>query len=476
MGQPFRIPKWQRRFIKNALAPENQETGLSIARKNGKTGLCAAWSLAYLCGPFNRTNWRGTVCSLDADLAKEFRRAVQLIAEASGFGTEDIRVLETPTPGRIIGRHGATLDILASGKGSGHARGSDIVFVDEAGLLQERERPLWNALFSSISGRDGKFVCLSIQGDGPMFAELKERADDPSVYFMEFASDPEDSIESRKTWHKANPGLKDGIKTIRYMEGACRRALRSPGDESYFRAYDLNQPRDPGRVLIVSPEQWKQCMVENPPERRGDCYVGLDAGEAVSMTACSAYWPATGRLETIAAFPSKPSLKRRGEIDGIPGMYERMEKRGELRTFPGVVTPLDDFVEWVYERLQGQKIAGIAADNFKKKDLKQSLLKVGIKTPVKFVAMAWKDASTNCRFFQKAVISEKVKSFPSLLMTQAIADSALEESSLGVVKLDRSRARGKIDALASAILAVGEAESIVKPEGGGDAGYGRLIG
>ena len=40
--------------------------------------------------------------------------------------------------------------------------------LDEAGLLDERKRELWNAMQSCVSGRDGRVLAISIRGDGPV--------------------------------------------------------------------------------------------------------------------------------------------------------------------------------------------------------------------------------------------------------------------------------------------------------------------
>ena len=170
-GQPFKVPDWQREYIRQALAPGVREAGLSIARKNGKSGLVAALMLCYLCGPLNVELWRGLCVSLTGALAAELRSAVALTAEASGMAGK-LRVLKSPPPGRIEGQRGARLDILASDRASGHAVGADIAVIDEAGLLPESERELWAAVASSLSGRDGRLLAISIKGDGPMFAEM----------------------------------------------------------------------------------------------------------------------------------------------------------------------------------------------------------------------------------------------------------------------------------------------------------------
>ena len=58
-ANPLVIDPWQRDFLADALAPGIQRAGLSVSRKNGKSGLIAALFLAYLVGPLNQPEWRG---------------------------------------------------------------------------------------------------------------------------------------------------------------------------------------------------------------------------------------------------------------------------------------------------------------------------------------------------------------------------------------------------------------------------------
>ena len=57
-------------------------------------------------------------------------------------------------PGRAESAWG-TLEILSADKSAGHASGFDLVLLDEAGLLRERDRPLVDGLLSSVSARNG---------------------------------------------------------------------------------------------------------------------------------------------------------------------------------------------------------------------------------------------------------------------------------------------------------------------------------
>ena len=187
-GQPFQLAPWQVDWLRGALAPGIREAALSCGRKSGKSGLIAVLLLSYLAGPLNSPQWRGAVCSLTGKLAKELRDACEFTAQTAGASGLAIKVCRSPTPGHIEGRNGARVDILAADASTGHSSGFDMVICDEGGLLGEQRRPLWQALYSSISGRDGRMLSISIRGDGEMFSELADRKDQPAVYWKEYAA------------------------------------------------------------------------------------------------------------------------------------------------------------------------------------------------------------------------------------------------------------------------------------------------
>ena len=269
-GSPFVIHQWQRDFLEGALATGIREAGLSIARKNAKTATIAALVLGYLVGPLRTSRWRGLVISLTGTLASEFRRQVIEIAEASGI-IDQLNIKLAPPPGIIRGLDGTELTLLASDKASGHAVGVDLAIIDEGGLFTPNQRDLWNAVLSSTSGRDGRLLVISIRGHSEMFSELAARADDPSVFWTEYAGDEVAKLDDVEQWHRANPGLASGIKSLDYMADASRRAIATPADSASFRTMELNLPGVPARDSIVQVADWQACLIEldNLPPRDG---------------------------------------------------------------------------------------------------------------------------------------------------------------------------------------------------------------
>lgn len=455
-ARPWRFDDWQIDWFRAAMADGVFEAGLSVARKNGKSGMIAALLLAYLAGPLCRSEWRGVVVSMSGNLAKELKGAMEGTAIASGL--HDVQFMATPYPGRALGRLGSRVDFLAADRGTGHAIGADLAIIDEAGQLAERDRPLWAAIFSSISGRAGRLMAISIRGDGPMFGELADRADEAGVHWKEWAAPGNAALDDRDAWHAANPGLASGIKAVSYMEHAARRAAANPNDQSLFRSHDLNLPVDPGREVIVTVAQWLECVTDAPPPRDGDCVVGLDIGGSSSMTAAVAYWPATGRLECWGAFPTIPDLRARGEADGVGGLYERMHEGGELAMMGGRVTDPVAFIAETAERLRGARIVAMAADRYRKEEVRDAMARAAVIWPLQWRGQghsATADGSADVRGFQSEVLTGAVRTGRSLLMEAAIASSSIVRDSAGNPKLDKARAKGRIDALQAAVLAVG---------------------
>ena len=192
-GQPLVLPAFAVDFLAAALT--HRESLLSVARKNAKSAVIAAYLLGRLVGPLRTAGYRAGVASVNREKARELLDQVEAIALASGI--DGITFRRAPLhafsdTGRV--------DILAADKSSGHASGFDDSIVDELGLLTERDRPLINGLKSAVSARDGRFWAISIQGAAPFTAELVKRRDDPAVHVALYEGDPKAPLDDPANW------------------------------------------------------------------------------------------------------------------------------------------------------------------------------------------------------------------------------------------------------------------------------------
>ncbi len=460
-GSPLVLPAFGIDFLQNALG--HRYSLLSVARKNAKSSLIAAYLLGrLLCPSLKIEGYRAGVVSVNREKSLELKMLIQAMIESSGL--LGVKVFKYPP---IVEGPAGRVDFLSADKNSGAASGFDDSLIDELGLLQERDRELVNGMRSAISARDGRYIAISVMGRSPFTKEMVEQQDDPAVCVHLYRADAGCSIDDREQWAKANPGL-GTIKSLAYMEDEARQALAVPSNQSDFRAYDLNQSVDPTKEMIVSLSDWEQCLKETPP-RSGPVVCGLDLGGSASMTACVLYWFHTGRVEVYGAFGDYPDLIARGKKDGVGSLYQRLHDAGELWTFPGRLVPVEDFLLDVVALIPDEEVLVMGADRYRQAEVETVIEKAGLPWRLEWRGVGASmlgHGSFDIRSFQKAVVTggwHVVRG--QAVMTQAIGGSSLRYDANGNPGLDKGHGLARIDALQASTIAAGlgavEAE---KPE------------
>ena len=457
-GKPLILPDYLVRFIEDIF--KHRESLLCLARKNAKSSAVAVVLLSMLRGPTRTDGFRAGVVSVSAEKSRELQHLMEGIALASDLS--GLRFLRSPQA-RAVGPVGS-VDFHAAERTAGAAAGYDMAFVDELGLLHERNRALVAGMRSSVSAKDGRFVALSIRGDGPFIPEILARRGDPDLSIHLFESDPKAPIDDEKNWRASNPGL-GKIKSLDYMKRESRRVLATSADEASFRAQDLNQAVSPSRAMIVGLSDFLMCVTDKLPERTRRAVVGIDLGGSSSMTASAImYLPDDSggpvRLEVHAAFPDDPDLKARSKTDGGED-YAGMVRRGELQVYPGRITPVAAFLQDLAARLDHVHVLGVGADRYRKHEALQAFDVARVNWPIWWRgagASPTADGSHDVRSFQKLVLSGRLRLEESLLMASAIKASAIRFDVLGNPSLHK--AGGRIDALSAAVIASGLSVSL----------------
>ena len=459
------IPAYGLLFLRDALGA--RESLLCIARKNAKSAIIACFLLARLASGIPGImirGYRAGVTSITREKANELRMQMEAIAGASGIlGRVDF--LRTPAPGRVRSATG-TVDILSADRTAGHASGFDDAIVDELGLLSERHRDLVNGMRSSISARNGRFLALSVRGLAPFTREMIERRQEDGVAVHLYAAPERCDLDDEAAWRAANPGLDAGIKSLDYMRGEAAHARSVPADESAFRAYDLNQEVEPSQEMICSVSAWEGVLAppDAMPPAEGPVVIGVDLGGSASMTAAVIQWVTTGRTEAYGAFGDLPGLAERGRADGAGGAYLQMHAEGSLAIYPGLVTPVGPFLAFIRDRVREHQVLAVGADRYRRAEFLQALRDAGISwRPIwrGTGASPTADGSRDIRAFQRQVLQRRVRfAAPATLMEWAISNSQLRYDAAGNPALDKARFAGRIDALSSAVIAAGLAESL----------------
>ena len=168
----------------------------------------------------------------------------------------------------------------------------------------------------------------------------------------------------------------------------------------------------------MSAEDWQAAETETLPDRQGPMVLGVDLSSGYAMTAAGAYWPETGRLEGLCAFPSEPDLKARGVRDGVADLYEKMAARNELVVTTGRTVNVGEFLHTALTEY-GRPTA-VVCDRWRLNELRDGLESAGIPPGIVITrGMGWQDGSEDVRAFQRALKERRVHTPVSLAARSA---------------------------------------------------------
>ncbi len=464
-GKPLKLATYQRDFVRGALANDISIGVLSIGRGNAKTALASGLALGHLIGKIDPQPKREIIfAARNRDQAKIAFNFVLGFVE--GLPPEDQM--------RFTVRAGSKLEIETDLAGGGIARviaadGKSILggaptlaILDERAAWEpEKGDALESGILSGLGKRDGRALIISTSApdDANTFSRWLDEPPN-GCYVQEHRADPGLPPDDEASLLAANPGSKQGIgPRLDWLKSEAQRAMARGGHAlSAFRNLNRNERvAADDRSVLVTTDEWMAAETGDMPERAGKCVLGIDLGGSRSMTAAALFWPDTGRLEALGAFPSNPTLADRGAADGVKTRYVEMADRGELLTLGQETVPIDEFLREIVSRLDGIAPDVICGDRFRQAEFEESLHKAGMtRTPIIYRGQGFKDGSEDVERFRRMLFDGNVETTPSLLLRSAFADAITVIDPAGNHKLTKARSKGRIDAACAAVLAVAE--------------------
>ena len=460
-GEPFRVLPWQRRFLRGAFGVEG-DSALSISRGNGKTTLVAGIACAVVDGPLRQA--RAEVVCVASSFAQGRIIFEHVIAFLRGRG-HDLsdrkrwRLQDSQNVATVEHKAtGARVRCIGSDPKRAHGLAPFLVLADEPAQWEPGKRDAMLASLRTSMGKieGSRLIALGTRpaSEDHWFAKLLDGGADYSQSHHCREDDPPFRV---RTWRKANPSL----PIMPTLEARIRReAADAKRDEAMlppFKALRLNMGTDDVAVsVLIGAETWRRHTGDAP--RAGPVIWGLDLGQSEAMAAASAYWPATGRLESVATFPTVPALGERGLQDGVGGLYVRMQTRGELIVSGGEACDIAELVREALARFGPP--SAIAADRWRAAELRDVLDRVRVpRCPFHERGQGYMDGGQDVRDFRRAMAEGRVRPVESLLLASAAAEARTVSDPAGNAKLAKSaqggrRRRAKDDAIAAAILAV----------------------
>ena len=458
-GQVFTVLPWQRRFVRGAFADGIQSAALSVARGNGKTALLSGIAAATLDGPLAVPRGETVIVASSFEQARiAFEHVIAFIGDKLG-DKRRYKVWDTAQQARIEDRQtGARVRCIGSDPRRAHGLAPVLVLADEPAQWLESTGERMVSALKTAAGKQphSRFVALGTRPADPehWFSKMLAGSAD---YGQCHAADSADPKFQRRTWTKANPSLAHMPDLEAAIRTEAAQAKRDPSLLASLGALRLNLGTDDAEVqTLLGTVLWQE--IEGETARAGPVVWGVDLGTSAAQSAIAGYWPETGRLECLAAFPAEPSLADRGLHDGVGGLYAECARRGELLVLGQRSADILALLQVALERF-GQPCR-IVADRWREAELRDALDKAGVALAAfETRGMGFKDGAEDVRGFRRGCADGRVIPISSLLLRSAMSEARTISDPAGNAKLSKGsqggrRSRARDDAAAAAILAV----------------------
>ena len=215
LGKPVELLDFQKRFIKAVYdnPARTSRAHLSIARKNGKTGLIACLLLAHIVGPEAYQNGRIVLGARSRKQAAEvFKYAAKMVMMSPEL-SKLARIV--PSAKMIVGL-AKNVEYQASSAEAKSAHGGSpiLAILDEVGQIKGPTDDFVEAIETSQGAYDGKAMLFAISTQAATDNDLffrwiddAETSKDPRIVSHIYTAPADCALDDRKAWAAANPAL-----------------------------------------------------------------------------------------------------------------------------------------------------------------------------------------------------------------------------------------------------------------------------
>jgi phage terminase large subunit-like protein len=477
LGKQVKLLPFQRKFI---LGVYDNPAGtsrayLSIARKNGKTATIACLLLAHIVGPEAYQNSRITSGARTRKQAAEvFNYAAKMIWMSPAL-SKVARVV--PSGKRIIGLAKNVEYEAVSAEAAGAHGGSPILAIlDEVGQVKGPTDAFVEAIVTSQGAYEGRAMLFAISTqaatDNDLFSRWIDDAEtskDPRIVSHVYTAPEDCDVMDESAWAAANPAL--GVfRSKSDVRDSANMAARMPTEETSFRWLFLNQRIDASAPLF-SPATWKAC---NAPVESFDglpVFGGLDLSEISDLTALVLIAPrdVAGRkvwhVKPTFWLPGD-SLYERAKADRVPyDVWAAPDANGDifLHKTPGPTVEYEHVAAYLWDVKQRYDLQKVAFDRYNWRHLKPWLLSAGFsETDVDeknedalFVpfGQGYASMSPALRDLSSLVLNQRMAHGGHPVLNMCISNTVVRTDPAGNKKLDKEKARGRIDGAVALTMA-----------------------
>ncbi|KAF1684881.1 terminase large subunit [Pseudoxanthomonas taiwanensis] len=466
VGKPLRLAEFQKRFIRYVYdnPAGTRRAYLSIARKNGKSGLIAGLLLAHLVGPEARLNSQIVSGAMSRDQAALVFNLAAKMVQLNPKLSKLVRIV--PSSKRLIGLPLNTeYRALAADGRTAHGLSPVLAILDEVGQVRGPQSDFIDAITTSQGAHaEPLLIAISTQAatDADLFSVWLDDAaqsKDPRIVCHLYAAPEGCDLLDESAWRAANPAL--GLfRSEDDLREQMIQAQRMPSMENAARNLLLNQ-RVSTDAPFVSPDVWRSCNAA-PEPFDGPVFGGLDLSSRNDLTALVLVGKVGGMWQVRPYFwtPEK-GLVERARRDRAP--YDVWVRQGLLRATPGASVDYEAVARDMADILDGIEVQAIAFDRWRMDVLQRELERLGLSLPLVPHGQGFRDMSPALDTLEAELLNGRIAHGGHPVLDYCAANATTVRDPAGNRKLDKSRSTGRIDGMQALAMALGVAQTAETP-------------
>lgn len=377
-GMPFHLELWEKAIIEAFYSFKWKATGLRrfkkclllIARKNGKSTLCAALALTeFMVG----AGGVDIVCSSNDDAQADI-----IFVEIDNMREQmDPRGKRTHKNLRGIYhlRNKSTIKKLSDRTRNKEGRNIDAAYIDEVHEMETNT--IAKSVEQSQSTKDEPIVWqITTEGfvnDGYLDKELKYARsvlagdiEDPTLLVWLYTQDSENEIwQDESSWSKSNPSL-GLIKKPQYIRDQLRKAQHDKTERVFTMAKDFNIKQNNAAAWLTESEYQNPAACRAEDFRGAVAVGGVDLSETTDLTCAKALImrPGDNRKYVLTKYFIPESKVESGEIQDRKN-YLEWAKQGLITITPGNENDFSLVTKWFVDlyKTYGVRFFKVGYDN-----------------------------------------------------------------------------------------------------------------
>jgi phage terminase large subunit-like protein len=473
-GKPLMLDDWERDRIVRPLFGWKRADGtrryrkifVFVARKNGKSTLCAGIAL-YLLHADREMGAEVYSAAADREQAAiVFDVAKQMVIQSPPLRERT----EVYRRSMVHLESASSYKVLSADAFTKHGLNASGVVVDE--VHTQRNRELIDVLSTSVGSRrqpievyittagyDRNSICWELYDYAVRVSKgiIQDDAFLPVLY----QADPDDDWTDETIWAKANPGLGHSIK-LDYLRAECKKAQEIAAYENTFKRLHLNiWTAQENRWLRIE-QTWDPCATPLPAlelMRGRKAWLGVDLSTTTDITAVVALIADPDEPDEYDVLPlffvPNERILLRARRDRVP--YDLWRDQGHLIATEGDVVDYEVVREHIRELGEVLDIQEIAIDRWNSTGLQTQLTGDGF-TVVQF-GQGFASMSAPTKELERLLLLKALRHGGHPVLRWMADNVAVNQDPAGNIKPDKAKSTERIDGIVALVMAIGRATS-----------------